>query len=231
MGALLSKLVSQECHFKPTLFSQHTLVAVRNLWHIKWTLTKKIQSFNLFLHPSCYFSLRTHHRGVMQRKLANLTGLAPKHCSNKDATLGPNLWPLWWKIGSLLISQKGNGKSWKSLLSQNNLVTLFYSNTPVRYNCVTCSTCLKTNCQSSHFHATSTFVTLFTLVRFQVHPLMTNLPHSNSSNINEVIRTVLNFLLFFCTHKKAQKKYKKAPKSTKSTKNTKTQPNKSTKRK
>ena len=223
--------MSQECHFKPTLFSQHTLVAVRNLWHIKWTLTKKIQSFNLSLHPSCYFSLRTHHRGAMQRKLANLTGLAPKHCSNKDATLRPNLWPLWWKIGSLLISQKGNGKSWKSLLSQNNLVTLFYSNTPVRYNCVTCSTCLKTNCQSSHFHATSTFVTLFTLVRFQVHPLMTNLPHSNSSNINEVIRTVLNFLLFFCTHKKAQKKYKKAPKSTKSTKNTKTQPNKSTKRK
>ena len=66
-----------------------------------------------------------------------------------------------------------------------------------------------------------------------------------SSNINEVIRAVLNFLLFFYEeisraqistkkHKNAQKStktYKKAQKSTKSTKSTKTQPSKSTKRK
>ena len=66
-----------------------------------------------------------------------------------------------------------------------------------------------------------------------------------SSNINEVIRAVLNFLLFFSEeishaqistkkHKNAQKStktYKKAQKSTKSTKSTKTQPSKSTKRK
>ena len=213
-----------------TIFSTYPCGSQKPLTH-QVNTHKKNTILQSFLAPKLLFFPKTHHRGAKQPKLANLTGLAPKHCSNNDATLGPNLGPLWWKIGSLLIGQKGNGKSWKSLLSQNNLVTLFYSNTPVRYNCVTCSTCLKTNCQSSHFHATSTFVTLFTLVRFQVHPLMTNLPHSNSSNINEVIRTVLNFLLFFCTHKKAQKKYKKAPKSTKSTKNTKTQPNKSTKRK
>ena len=66
-----------------------------------------------------------------------------------------------------------------------------------------------------------------------------------SSNINEVIRAVLNFLLFFYEeishaqistkkHKNAHKStktYKKAQKSTKSTKSTKTQPSKSTKRK
>ena len=66
-----------------------------------------------------------------------------------------------------------------------------------------------------------------------------------SSNINEVIRAVLNFLLFFYEeishaqistkkHKNVQKstkKHKKAQKSTKSTKSTKTQPSKSTKRK
>ena len=213
-----------------TIFSTYPCGSQKPLTH-QVNTHKKNTILQSFLAPKLLFFPKTHHRGAMQPKLANLTGLAPKHCSNNDATLGPNLGPLWWKIGSLLIGQKGNGKSWKSLLSQNNLVTLFYSNTPVRYNCVTCSTRLKTNCQSSHFHATSTFVTLFTLVRFQVHTLMTNLPHSNSSNINEVIRTVLNFLLFFCTHKKAQKKYKKAPKSTKSTKNTKTQPNKSIKRK
>ena len=49
----------------------------------------------------------------------------------------------------------------------------------------------------------------------------------NSSNINEVIRSVSNFLFYFIfftkrfyTHKKHQKhqKHKKAPKSTKSTK-------------
>ena len=56
-----------------------------------------------------------------------------------------------------------------------------------------------------------------------------------SSNVNEVIRTVLNSLSFFL--QKAQKsrghnqtKALKAPKSTKSTKSTKTQPSKSTKR-
>ena len=52
-----------------------------------------------------------------------------------------------------------------------------------------------------------------------------------SSNINEVIKTILNFVLFFTkrfyTHKKAQKA-PKAPKSTKTQprKNTKTQINK-----
>ena len=52
-----------------------------------------------------------------------------------------------------------------------------------------------------------------------------------SSNINEVIKTILNIVLFFTkrfyTHKKAQKA-RKAPKSTKTQprKNTKTQINK-----
>ena len=51
-----------------------------------------------------------------------------------------------------------------------------------------------------------------------------------SSNINEVIRTVLNFLLFYCkkiSHApKSTKKHQKAQKSTKSTKK---QPSKSKK--
>ena len=69
--------------------------------------------------------------------------------------------------------------------------------------------------------------------------------NGTSSNINEVIRAVLNFLLFSFFYEKilhaqktqkdhkAQKaqKAQKAPKSTKSTKSTKTQPSKSTKRK
>ena len=45
----------------------------------------------------------------------------------------------------------------------------------------------------------------------------------NSSNINEVVRSVLNFLIFFTIrfhkYKKAQKEYK-APKNTKKYKNT-----------
>ena len=63
--------------------------------------------------------------------------------------------------------------------------------------------------------------------------------NGTSSNINEVIRAVLNFLLFSFFYEKilhaqkTQKEHKaqKAPKSTKSTKSTKTQPSKSTKRK
>ena len=47
--------------------------------------------------------------------------------------------------------------------------------------------------------------------------------HDLSSNINEVIRAVLNFLLFFT---KIFRTHQKAPKSTKSTKSTKTQRNK-----
>ena len=54
-----------------------------------------------------------------------------------------------------------------------------------------------------------------------------------SSNINEVIKTVLNFLLFFYQKilhaPKSTKKHKKAQKEPKSTKCTKTQPSKSTK--
>ena len=54
-----------------------------------------------------------------------------------------------------------------------------------------------------------------------------------SSNINEVIKTVLNFLLFFYEKilhaPKSTKKHKKAQKAPKSTKCTKTQPSKSTK--
>ena len=54
-----------------------------------------------------------------------------------------------------------------------------------------------------------------------------------SSNINEVIKTVLNFLLFFYQKilhaPKSTKKHKKAQKAPKSTKCTKTQPSKSTK--
>ena len=54
-----------------------------------------------------------------------------------------------------------------------------------------------------------------------------------SSNINEVIKTVLNFLLFFYQKilhaPKSTKKHKKAQKAPKSTKTTKTQPSKSTK--
>ena len=60
---------------------------------------------------------------------------------------------------------------------------------------------------------------------------------STNSNINEVIRTVLNSLFIFFLRKdfartKSTKKHQRAPKrtkSTKSTKSTKTQPNKSTK--
>ena len=53
----------------------------------------------------------------------------------------------------------------------------------------------------------------------------------SSSNINEVITAVLNFLLFFLQKDLAHTKRTKSAKSTKSTKSTKTQPNKSTKRK
>ena len=49
-----------------------------------------------------------------------------------------------------------------------------------------------------------------------------NSNNNDSSNINEVIRAVLNFLFFY-------EKISHAPKSTKSTKSTKTQPSKSTK--
>ena len=59
--------------------------------------------------------------------------------------------------------------------------------------------------------------------------------HIISSNINEVIRAVLNFFFFFTKRFRTHQKHQKAPKSTKSTKkhqkNTKTQPSKSTKRK
>ena len=56
-----------------------------------------------------------------------------------------------------------------------------------------------------------------------------------SSNINEVIKTVLNsffsFNFFLQKDFARTKKHQKAPKSTKSTKSAKAQPNKSTKRK
>ena len=57
--------------------------------------------------------------------------------------------------------------------------------------------------------------------------------NKTSSNINEVIRAVLNFLLFFyekISHaQKTTKKHKKHKKPPKRTKSTKTRPNKSTK--
>ena len=56
-------------------------------------------------------------------------------------------------------------------------------------------------------------------------------PAETSSNINEVITAVLNFLLFFLQKDLAHTKRTKSAKSTKSTKSTKTQPSKSTKRK
>ena len=56
-------------------------------------------------------------------------------------------------------------------------------------------------------------------------------PTETSSNINEVIRAVLNFLLFFLQKDFARTKSTTSSKSTKSTKSTKTQPSKSTKRK
>ena len=57
---------------------------------------------------------------------------------------------------------------------------------------------------------------------------------NSSNNINVVIKTVLNFLLFFYDkilhNPKRTKKYQKAPKAQKTPKSIKTQPSRSTKR-
>ena len=99
--------------------------------------SKSKESFDLFIHPSCYFFVKTHHRGTLQLKLGNLTGLRnlylsktssllnfhqnnhlrSEHCSNRNPAIGINLDSLRWKIGALLIRYKYDKPS-KPLLKE-----------------------------------------------------------------------------------------------------------------